>query len=230
MARSQLLKDIVSGKESIENILLRLKVILSDLDSDPIINWVNGELEGFKGQKDMLPQYRILKGTAIGTFIVNYNYKYTEAPVPLKSLISDDELYDKLITLDMTDSISAIQNVLNGENRDNYAKIIETDLCHAISKEELQIAGMRIKFGSNQLDGIVSKVKSKLIDIVMELEKQFDNLDELDIEEQVEADTSKRNNVVYNIQNIIYDGSLKVGDKNKVGKSKLGHFFGGGKE
>lgn len=45
MARSQLLKDIVNGKENMESILLRLKVILSDLDSQPIIEWVNGELE-----------------------------------------------------------------------------------------------------------------------------------------------------------------------------------------
>lgn len=230
MARSQLLKDIVSGKESIENILLRLKVILSDLDSDPIIDWVNGELEGFKGQNDIVPQYRILKGTPIGTFLVNYTFKYTDAPVPLRTLITDNELYDRITSLEMTDSLSAIQNILSGENRDNFAKVIDTDLCHRISIEELQIAGMRMKFGSNQLDGIVSKVKSKLIDITMELEKQFYNLDELDIGEQVEEDSTKRDSVVYNIQNIIYDGSLKIGDKNKVVKSKLGHLLRGGKE
>ncbi|QXE01919.1 hypothetical protein [Terribacillus sp. DMT04] len=230
MARSQLLKDIVSGKENIENILLRLKVILSDLDSKPIINWVNGELEGFKGEHDILPQYRILKGSPTGTFVVNYNVQYTDSPVPLRTLIPDDETYDSITTLEMTDSLSAIQNILNGENRDNYAKVISTDFCHHISRGELQIARMRIRVGSNQLDGIISKVKSKLIDIIMELENQFDNLDELDIQEQVEEDTSKKDNAVYNIENIIYDGSLKVGDKNKVVKSRLGHFFGGGKD
>ncbi|WP_144697732.1 hypothetical protein [Fictibacillus phosphorivorans] len=227
MARSQLLKDIVSGKESIENILLRLKVILSDLDSEPITMWVNGELEGYKGQKEILPQYRILKGTPTGTFLVNYNFKYTEAPVPVRSLITDDKHYENLITVNITDSISAIQNILNNENRENYAKIIDTDFCHAISTEELQIASMKIRFGSNQLDSVVSKVKSKLIDIVMELEKQFHNLDELDIEKQVEEDKFRRDNVVYNIQNIIYDGSLKVGDNNKINKSNLGHLLGG---
>lgn len=230
MARSQLLKDIVCGNENIENILLRLKVILSDLDSEPITKWVNGELEGYKGKVDTLPEYRVLKGTPMGTYIVNYNVQYTNAQVPLKLLISDNQLYDNIITSHFTQSLSTIQNMLSSENRGNISKMIDTEFCHAISTEELQIANMHIRIGSNQLDDIVAKVKSMLVDIVMELEKQFDNLDELDIGEQVEEDTTKKDNVVVNIQNIIYDESVKIGDKNKIGKSRLGHFFGGSKE
>lgn len=230
MARSQLLKDITSGKENMESILLRLKVILSDFDSEPIIKWVNGELEGYKGKTDILPEYRILKGTPYGTYIVNYNFKYTNAQVPLKQLISDKELYDNIITSHFTPSLSTIQNMLKSENRENISKVIDTGFCHAISTGELQITGMNIRFGSNQLDDIVSKIKSKLIDIVIVLEKQFNNLDELDIGKQVEEDITKRDKVVVNIQNIIYDESIKIGDKNKIGKSRLGHFFGGSKE
>jgi hypothetical protein len=138
-------------------------------------------------------------------------------------------MIDKLKTLEVTDSIVSVQNILNGENRDNFSKIIPTELCQAISKDELQLAGMRIKFGSNQLDSIVSNVKSKLVDIIMELEKRFVNLDELDIKDQFDEDASIREQVIYNIQNIIYDGSIKVGDRNKIGKSILGHLLGGGK-
>ena len=127
MARSQLLKDIVSGKENMESILLRLKVILSDLDSQPIIEWVNGELEGYKGKTDILPEYRVLKGTPIGTYIVNYNAKYTNAQVPLTLLIKDNEVYDNVITLHVIESFSAIQNMLNKEDRENISKMIDTD-------------------------------------------------------------------------------------------------------
>lgn len=230
MARSQLLKDIVSGKESMESILLRLKVILSDLDSEPIIEWVNGELEGYKGKTDILPEYRVLKGTPMGTYYVNYNVKYTNAQVPLTLLIKDDEVYNNVITLHVIESFSAIQNMLGKEDHGNITKTIDTGFCHTISTEELQLAGMHIRFGSNQFDDIVSKVKSKLIDIVMELEKQFINLDELDIGKQVNEDTTKRDEVVVNIQNIIYDESVKIGDKNKISKSRFGHLFGGNKE
>lgn len=223
MARSQLLIDVVNERVSIDNILLRLKVILSDLQNESIMSWVNGELQGYSKNEEV-PKYRVLKGTALGTYLVNYQTQYTNAPVPLKFLIPDD-LIDKLETVYVRDSLSAIQNVLNGENRENYGSIIPTDLCHSISKDEIQIAGMRVSIASTLLDGILSNVKSKLVDIVMELEKQFDNLDELDIKTQIEVSSSKKEKVIYNIEQIIYEGSINIGDKNKIAKSKLGHFW-----
>lgn len=224
MARSQLLKDLVGGNVSIENILLRLKVILADLDNELIMNWVNGELQGYKDTNDV-PKYRILRGTPIGTYLVNFTFKYTDAQVPLDTLLPQD-LIDPLITLELRDSIAALQNILNGEGRDNFAKLIPTSICHGISKGELQIAGMKIRYGSNQLDGVISAVKSKLLEVVMELEKEYDNLDDLDIKSQVEQDSSKREQVIYNIEQIIYEGSIEIGDKNKFSKSKLGWLFG----
>jgi hypothetical protein len=228
MARSQLLKDLVSGNVSIESILLRLKIILSDLDNEPIMNWVNGELHGYK-ETNEVPKYRILKGNPTGTFLVNYSFKYTNASVPLESLLTRD-IIDKIITVDVSDSIAIIQTILNGDNRDNYVKHISTSYCHSISTGALQIAGMRISYASNLLDGIVSYVKSKLVDVVMELEKQFKNLDELDIKSQVEEDSPRKEQVIYNIGQIIYEGSIEVGDNNKISNSKLGYLLGGGKE
>lgn len=227
MARSQLLKDLVRGNECIENILLRLKVILSDLDNELIMNWIDGELQGYV--KEDVPSYRILKGELMGTYLLNYQFQYTNAPVPVEHVL-DEERVNQLKTINITDSITALQNVLNDKNKENYGKIIPTALCHYMSTEEFQIAGMRTIVASNQLDGIVSKVKSKLVDIVMELEKQFDNLDEMDIKSQVEENQYKKEKVVLNIEQIIYDGSIKLGDKNKFNKSRLGHWLGGKKD
>ncbi|WP_394542755.1 AbiTii domain-containing protein [Priestia aryabhattai] len=225
MARSQILKDVVSGKESIENILLRLKVILSDLDNELIMKWVDGELQGYKSEDD-LPKYRIFRGSIIGTYLVNYQAKYTNAPVPLEVLLPQEKI-DNISIVTVNDSIATVQNMLDGENRERFAKVIPTAFCHAISTSQLQIVGMNVHLSSNHLDGIVSSVKHKLIEIVMQLEKQFDNLDELDIKSQVEEDSSKRDQIVYDIENIIYEGSpISIGDKNKINKSKLGHIFG----
>jgi len=229
MGRSQLLKDAVSGKENIESILLRLKVILSELlselDNENIINWVNGELQGYK-DKENIPSYRILQGNITGTYFVNTTVKYTDAPVPLEILISKESIAE-IRTEKITDGITAIQNILQGENKGNLAFVVPTAYCHAISKDDLQIAGMRVNISSNQLDGIISCVKSKLVEVIMELEKEFKNLDELDIRNQIEKIESV-NQVIYNIENIIYDESIKVGDKNKINKSMFGHFWGRG--
>ncbi|MEK5105041.1 hypothetical protein MKX83_24170 [Cytobacillus sp. FSL M8-0252] len=226
MARSQLLKDAVEGKVSIQNILMRLKVILSDLKNENIMNWVNGELQGYNDD-DLLPTYRVFKGNVIGNYLINYTVQYNLQPVPLQHLISKEQI-DEISTLRITDGISTVQNILQGERRENYARVIPTEYSHAISTEAIQIAGMRVLVPSNRLDGIVSQVKSKLIDVIMELEKEFNNLDELDIRSQVEESTTitNFNNI---IENIIYDESIKIGDKNKIEKTSLGHLFGNNK-
>lgn len=223
MARSQLLKDIVSGRERIENILLRLKVILSDLDNDIIMAWVDGELRGYKDDQD-IPAYRILRGIPMGTYIVNYSTQYTNSQVPLEALLEKEKIIN-ICTLHFDDSINSIENMINGENHNNIAKPIPTAFCHGISTGNLQIASMNVKFSSNQLDGIVSNVKSKLVEVIMELEKQFDNIEELDIAEQIEDDINKKEAVIYNIEKIIYEGSIEVGDKNKIKDSRIGNWL-----
>ncbi|WP_449602968.1 AbiTii domain-containing protein, partial [Paenibacillus sp. Marseille-Q9583] len=175
MSRSQLLKDLVGGKTSIESILMRLKIIMSDLDNDIIIIWINGELEGYKDRSE-IPSYRILKGTPMGTFIINQNVKYSNSQVPLESLISQEQI-DEIITLHMSDGIASIESILSGTNRDNYAKQVPTALCHGISNLNLQIAGMNVMIPSNRIEGVVSQVKSKLTEIILGLEKKFENLD-----------------------------------------------------
>ncbi|ADU28480.1 hypothetical protein [Evansella cellulosilytica] len=223
MARSQLLKDAVGGKESIENILLRLKVILADMENENIMNWVNGELEGYK-DKDNLPPFRILKGHITGTYLVNFQFQYTDAPVPLENLLSKEQI-DEIETVKIYDGVATIQNILQGANAESYGTVVPTAFCYAISKDELQIAGMKVKIASNQLNGIVSRVKSKLVEVIMELEKEFENLDELDIRDQIrESESAKQ--VIYNIESIVYDESIRVGDKNKINKSIIGHLLG----
>jgi len=227
MARSQLLKDLVGGNVSLENVLLRLKVILSDLGNESILKWINGELQGYDNTSD-LPKHRVLKGSPIGTYLVNQRFKYTDSPVPLESLLSLDEV-ESITTVNVTDSISTVQNILISEKRERFGNIVPTAFCHSISKRNLQIAGMCIEVPSNQIEGIISYVKSKLVEIILELEKQFKNLDELDIKSQVDADSDKKEQVIYNIGQIIYEGSIEIGDKNKIGRSIIGNLFGGGK-
>lgn len=109
---------------------LRLKVILSDLKNESIINWVNGEQRGFKGNE--VPSYRIIKGIAIGTFMINGAATYKNASVPLNHIIPQD-FVDDLVTMNFVDSISAIRNILNGEPRENVGRIVPTEIFHSIS-------------------------------------------------------------------------------------------------
>lgn len=227
MAKSQLLKDFVKNEGNLETILLRLKVILTDLQDETILKWVDGELSGYK---DDVPEYRILTGIPIGTFVVNGRVQYTEANVPLSGRMSKEDI-ETITTMEMTDSINAISNLINSKQKDNIARRIPTEICHSISDYQLQIASMRIAFSSNQLDGIISSVKSKILDVIMLLEKNFENIDELDILSQVEEKPQVTQEVIYHIQQVVFGDSteIEIGDKNKIKSSSLGKFLGRGK-
>lgn len=220
MSRSQLLKDLVGGKENLESILLRLKVILSDLENDSLMNWIDGELKGY--EPDEIPNYRMLKGNPKGNYIVNGAFTHTNANVPLLSLIDYDN-YEKLISVRLTNNISSLQSIVESDENNGITRVISADYYHSISNYSLQITHLDIKISSLQLSEVVSSVKHKLVEIIMELEKKFDKLDDLDIQPQIEADPAKKEVITNEIINIIYDESITIGSGNKISKSEIGH-------
>jgi hypothetical protein len=90
------------------------------------MNWVNGELQGYKNIQDV-PKYRILKGNPQGTYFIHSRVQYTNASVPLRHFLPEEDV-ETLITLHVDNSITSIQNVLNGENRENFSKLIPKKL------------------------------------------------------------------------------------------------------
>ncbi|MBG0962422.1 hypothetical protein [Bacillus sp. SRB1LM] len=221
MARSRLLIDTVSEDVSIENILLRLKIVLSDLQNDLIMQWIEGELKGYE-EKAELPRYRMTKGVAKGTYVLNSRVQLTNKPVPIHHLISAEKI-DGFLSIPVLDSVKILEGILSNEGKEKYASIVPASYCHEISNRQIQILEMSVECPQNILSGIVANVKSKLVEVIMELEKQYDNLDDLDIKSQVEKDKSKKEQVIFNIENIIFDESIKMGDKNKIEGSNIGH-------
>ena len=113
MARSKLLMDVVNGDNKLESVLMRLKVILSSLQNDNINKWVDSELKGYDTEnQDIIPSYRKFSGQ-IGTYLVNYQYKYSNSLVPLDHL--DKEMQKSLEAVVIYDGIIAIQDLLDKE-------------------------------------------------------------------------------------------------------------------
>ncbi|WP_117170582.1 hypothetical protein [Paraliobacillus sediminis] len=225
MARSKLLGDVLDPSVNIENILFRLKVILSDLNNSYIDRWIRGELEGYK-EVDELPEYRKTEGVVMGTFFVNNSVKYTNSNVPLEILI-DSQKIKGIKTLHFHDSINSIQEHVNRDDNSTFEKIIPTAFCHHISSYSLQIGSMKVKASHTVFSGIISSVKSKLVEIIMELEKQFDNIDDLDISPQLDSHKVDTKEVTYNIEKIIFGDPISIGDGNRIEKSDIGHIVNG---
>jgi hypothetical protein len=74
------------------------------------------------------------------------------------------------------------------------------------------------------IKGILSNIKSKLMDILLKIEKEFGNLDTLDtFSEENNPDPQAVENLQQFIINVVYDKSIKIGDHNKIKSSEIGH-------
>ena len=80
--------------------------------------------------------------------------------------------------------------------------------------------GAWLPIASASFSEITNSVKNKILDILIELENKYGNLDDytIDFKDKKDKDATSKT-----IVNIIYnDNSVKVGDKNKIDSSILG--------
>ena len=62
---SEIIIDLIKNKASVSDALYQLKLLISDLNDNSIINWINSELEGYRNG-DNMPPYRRLKSPLYG--------------------------------------------------------------------------------------------------------------------------------------------------------------------
>lgn len=217
--RSQLLKDLIAPNPDIESIFFRLKVILSDLpDTDRTVQikeWIDNELSGYPDSSS-LPEYRIIKGTPNGTYITNYTHQFRNATVPIRLSKMSLEEIERWERMSITNPIKDIKNMIKQDNP--VGAPIPTELLHLYSTGEFQMLAVTMQLAPGQLFTIETTVKRKLTEIILELDKEFVDIDELDISEEISMDPQKTEQVIQNIFNTITDNSINIGDRNKIKK------------
>ncbi|GAA0448404.1 hypothetical protein GCM10008983_28050 [Lentibacillus halophilus] len=216
MSKSQILKDLVGGEERLESVLMRLKVILADLENEEINKWINSEIQGYETVNDV-PPYRVLKGRPIGTYMLG-NLKHTNASIPLNHIST--ELREQMLTINITDGALGIKSLLDSTSE--VGRPVPAEVCQRLSHVGFYLSGMRIEVSPNQLQGIVANIKNKVTNIIMKLEKDFGNLDSLDVFSG-EGSPKELESIQQYIISVIYDNSITIGDENKIKTSNVGH-------
>lgn len=231
MAKSQIIKDLANGKVDTQTALKRTKVLLQDLENDDLLDWVNYEIEGYPDDVE-IPDYRVIGGQLYGTYFkgsMANHITYNHVPLPLGNL--PDEIKEDILTIKIRQGIEALKGVIaESEKNDNSGlmKPIPAEYYPYIAQANNDL-GMIIATASVELNmpkvlNIFPKVESKLLDILSYLEKQFGNLDDLDID--IESKSEKElNNIINHIHVLIYnDKSVTLGDNNKIKNSNTTAF------
>lgn len=220
MAKSKIIRDLANGDVDVAKALKRLKALLYELN-DPIIDsWINNELTGYH-VKANLPNYRTTKGVLIGTFLVgtpSRALKYENCPLPISK--GNDSIRNDLLTVNIYDSVSTIQQIIS--SKDAVGAPIPPEVYPILQNGTniSTIISATVKVDSSFLQNIIANVDSILLDMLCVLEKKFGNLDELDFE-MPEDKTEKEILLQCLTQFIFIDKSINIGNENRITDSEV---------
>lgn len=228
MAKSKIIKELANGSIDTQTALKRTKVLLQELDNDDVLRWINCEIEGYSSGSEV-PEYRKISGQLYGSYFkgsMAAHMKYTHVPLPLGKM--PNEAKQAILVTDVTQGIEALKRMVS-ESEQSEAKTlargIPADFYPYIATcnndPYMIITSASVELNMPQILNIFSKVESILLDILYYLEKQFGNLDELDIDTESKNEEELKE-IIRHIQVIIYnDHSVSIGDNNKIKDSTI---------
>lgn len=227
MAKSKIIQDLANSKVDTMTALKRAKVLLSELGNNELLNWINYEITGYPSEVN-LPDYRIERGNLIGSYFKGSmvsHMKWTNVSLPLGKM--PDDLKDGMLSVQFREGVDALkqlsENSADGSNQ--LGKVIPADFFPAIATYNndpyMMITSARVVIAPQCINNIFSVIENRLLDVLILLEKEFGNLDELDLDvssktpKELEDITNKIIVIVYN------DRSVNIGDGNKITKSDI---------
>ena len=229
MAKSKIIKDLVNDDVSLTVVLNRLYVLASDLGNQDILDWTNKEITGYKNE-DTVPAYRVIKSMNFVYSGLNGGFQVSNQPLPITWL--NPGTFENLLANRVRDSLSEIEKKAKTDkplamDRSYLAGEVEKNTYDDCLCCGVQCISIQQRFVSNQFAEILTSIKQIALKLLLELDKKFGNLDDLDvgldnINSKAQQDLDKRIQCVFNEYSIqAQKVSLKnsnIGSHNTVRK------------
>lgn len=216
MVKSKIIKEFVNEEISLEKTLRRLIIFANDLESEELLEWVDKELSGYE-EGDELPDYRKVYSTSFFYSGINGRFHVKNQPVPAGGLNHGDFNQKNLEIGFMGEPIASIIVKANSEtslSRDisPLASILEKNTRDSLSGVGIQALSIKQVFDPSDFQRIVEQLKQRVLKILLKLEKEYGNLDDLDIDVSGNQEISKElTQIIYNTTNNIKSmGNSKV--------------------
>lgn len=223
MAKSKIIKALANNEISMEIALNRLLIIASDLNNNDLADWAAAELHGYS--KDMeLPSYRKKKSLHFTYSGINGSFQVNNSPFTYLSIIAEHD--ENAFEVPIMDSISTLQSFIENYETQSYCRDFSYLNGYVYEETGIQCTSIIQRVPMNFLQNILSEIKTRLLRVLIKLDKEYGSLDELDVDttDKTPEEVDEINRVVNNY--IFIDNSINMGDKNKIKGSGI---FSGGK-
>ena len=220
MAKSMIIKDIANGAIDTTTALKRAKILFSSLDNVELMDWVNYEIAGYPTDAK-LPDYRVERGELKGSYFkgsMASHMKWTDVSIPLGKMPTDE--INDLLSVSFYDGVNALKQLIENADNGHLVKPIPADYFPYIAKCNqdpfMNIVAARVVVSTHCVTNIFSVIENRLLDALLLLEKEFGNLDDLDIDTSVKSpeDIQEISKKVYVM--VYNDKSIHIGDGNKI--------------
>ena len=221
MAKSKIIKELANKEISLEVAFNRLLIIASDIGNTDLIDWATNELNGYSNNSK-IPKYRKGKMGHIVYSGINGRLQVNNQPLPLSDF--DKEILDYIKVNYFDQDIATIERFAFGDSGEIGLDL--TELAGNVYKNSsIQCISISMKFPKEMFLGILSAIRTKLLKIFIELDRDFGCLDNLDIDtngRKLEEINNKLNVIIFE------DNSVTIGNSNKL-KNNLFQKLGGKK-
>jgi len=168
-----IINDLVVTDVSLSDPLLKTKVLATRIQNTQLLDWVESELSGYRDKED-LPPYRRSKGILKGNFLNGYK-QYTNVDIPITHLESD--VIDNLTSIVDLDSISSVEDLIGKKgvkvSVNSYGKVYLENSIRKMGNPYFELTSVFLEMPATFLSNIVSNVRSKLLDFMLQLEREF---------------------------------------------------------
>lgn len=201
--------DLLSSKEpNLTTALMKTKVLLHKLGEKNLIDWVNGELNGYPDEAN-IPEYRVIPVIVQGN-ASNGVWRYQSQNLPVFHL--DDKLQKRLNISNLTQSIAVIEDYAKS---DHMQLLIPPELYPFLSKgldNGFQVESAWGKFAAGAMKQVLTEVSSRLLDFLLDLSEKFPN--EMDSKEMKEKSKEIGVSDLFNHAVFGDNATIVVGDSN----------------
>lgn len=213
MAKSKIIKALANNEISMETALNRLLIIASDLDNDSLADWAAAELHGYSKGMD-IPEYRKKKSMHFTYSGINGGFQVTNIPFTYLEIIAEHD--ENAFDVPIIDSVSTLKGFIDNSDKQSYCRDYTYLNGYVYERTGIQCTSILQRVPLNFLQNILSEIKTRLLRILIKLDKEYGCLDDLDVDTSTKSpeEIAAINKVVNNY--VFIDNSITVGDNNKI--------------
>lgn len=167
-----IVEDLVSSDKKLSEILLKVQVLAHRIKNDELKTWVNDELNGYVG-KDK-PEYRVVPSAVFGNLIQNAGFNIlTRNNVPLPVEYLGEEYWKMLLQIRVDSKVAELEKMAQskGDLQINVPHFICAKVTEMIRPWGVDTAWQTLT--QNSIEGILSTIRSTLLNFLLELQSEF---------------------------------------------------------